>query len=726
MDRIEQMERELAYIKKRLESLEERLELEKQRQQPQTGRAPNMAGRRWYGTAGTAPGQEMRQGGQGMQQVGQEVQQPVQNSYQPNPADRLNGLSMGPQYGPVPQQTYPRGRQMAESVLGKYALPVAAAVLIVFGIGVLAVMVWDYVADYGKALVVALMGMACFGVGCGLGRSERMRLFKHSMTAIALAILYADIIAMNFAWLLIPETAALLLVLLWCALAAAASLRYGEKLFYYVMEAGICVTAFLAAGLITDDGYGLFLFVLTFAVWGLSILCFRRQYRCGNNAFGLSAGFIFLAQSVAVSDLRFLQETGRSAGNVCLWMELLFFAALLIFAGFYEKILFEPEHEMQNRRALAVGCCLAFFLPFCAYAADLALWGMERAGHLLVLAFGFLMLRNRKHRKWLSGFVYFHMLFCAYMAADWWDAGKNGFLLLTAVYFLLDLFLDDLAFRIPFLATELLTSVLWLFFEIPFIHYGEREVLAYGLPLLLSGICFVIFTSLKERRISFKISVSCFVANLYFLGVYMGGYSSGAAEELWRAGAMVLAYLCLGAALAWLKEGAGDEGVFRFVWAAVVEIVLLGEYGRRLGAFHVTVMGVLLLVHIVLCAWLTDLQKEGSAGRDVWFSILVSLNLLRLTERTPLWNMAILVSLFMMAIAAALILGGFKLRRKGFRLYGLIFIILSVAKMILFDISGSDSAIRVAALIAGGIICLAISYVYNRMEKKLDESENNP
>ena len=55
---------------------------------------------------------------------------------------------------------------------------------------------------------------------------------------------------------------------------------------------------------------------------------------------------------------------------------------------------------------------------------------------------------------------------------------------------------------------------------------------------------------------------------------------------------------------------------------------------------------------------------------------------------------------------------------KPLRTYGLILVIFSVLKMVTFDIASTDSIIRVAAFIGGGLLCFGISWAYNRAEKE--------
>ena len=77
------------------------------------------------------------------------------------------------------------------------------------------------------------------------------------------------------------------------------------------------------------------------------------------------------------------------------------------------------------------------------------------------------------------------------------------------------------------------------------------------------------------------------------------------------------------------------------------------------------------------------------------------------------------LSIVLLLVAAASIAVGFKINNKSLRLYGLVVSIISVAKLILVDITYDNSLMRACSFLICGLICFAISIVYNRMEKKM-------
>ena len=51
-------------------------------------------------------------------------------------------------------------------------------------------------------------------------------------------------------------------------------------------------------------------------------------------------------------------------------------------------------------------------------------------------------------------------------------------------------------------------------------------------------------------------------------------------------------------------------------------------------------------------------------------------------------------------------------------IYGLVLLLSAVLKMVILDVWDRDSLIRVASLLAGGVICFAVSALYNVAEER--------
>jgi hypothetical protein len=79
---------------------------------------------------------------------------------------------------------------------------------------------------------------------------------------------------------------------------------------------------------------------------------------------------------------------------------------------------------------------------------------------------------------------------------------------------------------------------------------------------------------------------------------------------------------------------------------------------------------------------------------------------------------AFIYSLVLMAAGALFIVGGYRFNLKSLRIMGLITAIICTLKIALIDVPDSNSALRVVAMIFGGVMCFGISAVYAYFDKR--------
>ncbi len=87
-------------------------------------------------------------------------------------------------------------------------------------------------------------------------------------------------------------------------------------------------------------------------------------------------------------------------------------------------------------------------------------------------------------------------------------------------------------------------------------------------------------------------------------------------------------------------------------------------------------------------------------------------------------ELPIAVSILLMVIAVASVAAGFWLKIKSVRIYGLCMSLFVCVKLLLVDFADAQSADRVISFFVVGVIALAISYLYMRIERSLAEKEN--
>ena len=121
-----------------------------------------------------------------------------------------------------------------------------------------------------------------------------------------------------------------------------------------------------------------------------------------------------------------------------------------------------------------------------------------------------------------------------------------------------------------------------------------------------------------------------------------------------------------------------------------------------------------------------ELLKKNSKilGFYVGLKITVFLNLV-LNSYLTMSDAGYIYSILCLLIAVIFILLGFRNKLSSFRVYGLCLSLFSVLKLILVDISYTNSISRILSFIGSGLICFFIVWVYNKMSERLKEQIEN-
>lgn len=117
-------------------------------------------------------------------------------------------------------------------------------------------------------------------------------------------------------------------------------------------------------------------------------------------------------------------------------------------------------------------------------------------------------------------------------------------------------------------------------------------------------------------------------------------------------------------------------------------------------------------------------MKKAFENRDnieiFLFGLKMTLFILALVNGFTSWfDSAYVLSIVTLIIALLCIVLGFTTKTKYIRIYGLVLTLTAVAKIVLIDVSGIDTLLRVITFIGGGLICFAISAIYSYVNKKL-------
>lgn len=135
------------------------------------------------------------------------------------------------------------------------------------------------------------------------------------------------------------------------------------------------------------------------------------------------------------------------------------------------------------------------------------------------------------------------------------------------------------------------------------------------------------------------------------------------------------------------------------------------------------------IINVIVLAIILGLNVKPMAdyyGESNWLCIYncIKLTLFIIFTMNSYEAIGYLISASLLFVAIICIIYGFVKRYKPVRLYGLILSILSIAKIVLFDIEYNSEISRAITIFGCGIIAFAICLVYNILDKRLDPDED--
>lgn len=674
---INQIEKELGYLKSRVLRLEEEIEKEKKKQGC-VGDIPTMSSQMI----------ELPKTDEN------ETMQPIIASPVPNPGKKKNE------------------RKISEVFVGKYALPIIASAMVMIGIFVMAFMVWNAIPNILKAGFVFLIAMCCFGIGIFFGRNPKMTAFKNAMMGTGMTVLYADIVLMQLAWLLIPELVTIILFIMWCVAGVFLSHHYEEKIFYWIAVTGIAITSLILKEDMGRDLKSLVLCGLILAAFLANSILFVQQFKEGTSLFGFAAVGIFYSLSQVVA-----KSYGQN--GILPVMQMLIIGSMFALAFFKDEILYS-NNEKAGPLPETASLFLAFLCPLFIAQLEISASGLLMEA-LAVTLFSVLFLKGRRTRNIQSFFILPALLWAfAYISLYSMD-NFAGWALLAGIFFVLSKRTGENSFSVQFMIANILHVVAaFIMFIFPS-TFTIESILLMGLASFLVNTAVIAYSSAKKSYYpDFIVSSGCLIVNIYLLGCAVADNKH---SEWIMAITTIFLVLSLAQMFCLLKSCfKEDKKTGWIVLTSIVSWMVLNAYTDVHSTVIAAIIAVFSIAQAAISLYIFGILDENKLWNDVWSSAYMLMYMLVLSSKTVIWDYGIVLSLSIIILASIFIITGFVMKKKGMRLFGLITIVISIIKMILIDISETNSFIRVVAFIIGGIVCFGISYAYNRLEKNLVEN----
>lgn len=170
----------------------------------------------------------------------------------------------------------------------------------------------------------------------------------------------------------------------------------------------------------------------------------------------------------------------------------------------------------------------------------------------------------------------------------------------------------------------------------------------------------------------------------------------------------------------WISSNENRLGFFHF---ANLFFMIITSWGISYADGRVQVIIATALAAVLYSINLGSLMRINEnfgayiAGK---YSVLAGVLLFHLNVSSQIYSIVYLIA----AIICVII--GFRFSNKSIRLYGLILSMLSIVKLILIDISYSNTLMRAVSFLISGLLCFGISLVYNHIDKQQKKKTAQP
>lgn len=637
-----------------------------------------------------------------------------------------------------------------ENRIGKYAIGILASVLVFIGVSLLASALLVSIPTWIKALLPFIISFAFLGVGFRLIKQSRNTL-SLSVTGCGVGSVYISILVAYFGFHVINDIIMILLLVLWSILALLTAYKLEADLFKLISYIGFNIATFLAVMSeytslmpLYVASYMIFVLIVSMKKMHTKDTVYNIIYSSSSamllfiqfkslftlNVKALTTSILLLLLFSVYNTLRMVMNSRRATnkddGTVLLVSGFLVASFSNMIAMVYFLLEFTQElrlefyvtgtliHEVAVISAYMVATYLIFeksasresslnALQLSGVITMIILFILSLIGEMLIpISFGmYILLRTKfKKHKFNEFFVFI--------------ISELALLTLCAKPFILFGVLNaediDINYRIVIsILVGIAIPIIWYIkavkneyektYEGYMRTFSELVILTYVLGSLyyITTHCFeIIFGSSKASVFTIMLILVLFCS--WFM---LSGYGSKdlnskicrllkSDEE--RSQSWYLTYIVHLAAIVY-----GLINVTKFKTESPVFALIL------------------LLLTLVLCT-----EDISNIFKYSYFIEIKDTTFLLYVLQLYFGDVKYIASICCLILAVASIIAGFKFNFKPFRLYGLIVTLVSVAKLILFDITYADTIAKSLSYIVAGIICFIIVLIYNIMNKQLE------
>ncbi|MCR5214258.1 MAG: DUF2339 domain-containing protein [Eubacterium sp.] len=620
-----------------------------------------------------------------------------------------------------------------ESILGKNIMGIAASVLIFISFILFAVLLIPILTD---GIKVALMltvsfGIAGFGLFMWLKKNKENSFFL-SLLACGVGAIYISLFMCNAYFHIINDIVLYILILLW-AVGVFWLSKYKLRLFEIIGDAGILVSIFFGAISCSSSGDTNMIMVLTvYSIVGIAVFMVPRIQ--DNTSLILHGIFSLVGMFILnIVDNDILKDFINDSYQVDIQLYI-----SLILIGLFSLgiiLLFMWKLSNENANPLVIISAIYSFIFTSVIEALIEAPLAEALVLIILIAAIYVFLEYCMKKLYVNRLdiskcrvafliwqilLLYDMCFYIFSAEDirrWVGLAILAIPLLLYGYICSDKYSKILGL--------IMTGVLTLTGS--FILFSETFMNMYSYMLLTMACFIIIFVSMYIKKNEYNgiiklIAYLLLIVNLLIDFVllseeYYWDNESLFVVVIWILGIINMLGLTTPFSKDWITLE--DDSKYKVVNYAINGILmflsLIWMLNIEDGILHfLMVMGAIGLFSIN-SYWIL---KEKRPGLSIYMGIKFTILTLVILASYDAANYVLSIAAFVLAIV--FILMGFMIDIKNLRIYGLVVSMICVVKLVMIDITYDNTLGHAISFFISGILCFAISAVYNIAEKKMN------
>ena len=660
------------------------------------------------------------------------------------PAQQQRVASPQKNVRPAPVQRQPKPKKDLEKTLGKSVMGVMASVLIFVALIMFAIVALPSMTDTIKMIAMFVISGGITGIGVMLMKKDQKNAFNASIAGCGIGAVFISLMTTRMYFNAINDYVLYIALLIWAAAVAFFS-KDKHKVFVVIAEVGISVATIIGlAGIFADNSAADIKanMLVAFALLSeIAIFYFNRTNEMKDDIFmhlpHVIRTFIMTMMFMIMSDESVIS-------GVPLMM------AAFIAIGLF--MLSRSTGGKISKDFILTAYVLPIMLAFNNFAVSI--FGEAEMILPYIVFIGAALIYHAYtyiHNEYKIAVAASHLalIYCVSYFVDEigsFDSGTIMAVILPTVLLIAPVMF--MAHKTKETYWKWVGAGLPLFMAIAWISVGINDIeVAIGVIITIAAIItnFKLLNNEKDD----PIRIALYIASMIIMPLCVGNliYSWETNSEVVEAVLMNINMACIYVPMVLIYLYVDKKNLLtRKIDVSVIQNIIMGalifvgglaihdganvwsfdsySHARVVGEFMYNIQSWLIgitMIGLNVMRTMTMLRKGKGYGVGISAAYVVSMWAII----TRLSDIDYVVSIVMLLLAIGMIILGFKIKvrdivgNKEMRLFGLVLSMVVTIKLLMFDIEHNNLLETSGYLLLAGILCFAISFAYNRLDKSL-------